>query len=90
MSLEVAELVGRGSWACGEVDAVKFQHHFAPEAEGVGFVENEVEAAANGAPFALENGPGGVGGAGDLLGGGLAAAAFGGEVGNFVFDEGAD
>jgi hypothetical protein len=56
--------------ALGEVDAVKFEHDFAPEAEGVGFVEDEVEAAANGAPFALEDGPSGVGGGGDLLGSG--------------------
>ena len=38
--------------ALGEVDPMKFEHDLAPEAEGVGFVEDEVEAAANGAPFA--------------------------------------
>jgi len=56
----------------------------------VGFVENEVESAANDPPFSLDGGPGGLGGSGDLLGGGLASAACRGEVGDFVFDEGAD
>jgi hypothetical protein len=56
----------------------------------VGLVEDEVESAANRAPFFLDGGPCGVGGGGDLLGAGLATASFGGEVGDFVFDEGAD
>ena len=76
--------------ALGEINVVKFEHDFTPEAKGVGFVEDEVETATNGAPFALEDGPGGLGGTSDLLRRGLAGATFGGEVGNFVFDEGAD
>ena len=56
----------------------------------MGFVGDEVEAAADSAPFALDDRPGGLGGAGDLLGGGVAVAAFRGEIGNFVFDEGAN
>ena len=75
--------------ALGEINAVKFEHDFAPEAEGVGFVEDEVESAANGAPFALEDLPSGLGGGGDLGGGGVAAAPFWAEIGDFVFDEGA-
>ena len=76
--------------ALGEIDAVKFEHDFAPEAEGVGFVEDEVEAAANGAPFALEDCPGGLGGTGDLIRRGLAGAGLGSEVRVLVFDEGMD
>jgi hypothetical protein len=72
--------------ALGEVDAVEFQHDFAPEAEGLGFVEDKVEAAAHGAPFALENAPGGVGGAGDLVRRGLAGAGLRSEIGVLVFD----
>ena len=76
--------------ARGEVDAVEFEHDFAPEAEGVGFVEDEVETAADGAPFALEDGPSGLGGTGDLIRRGLAGAGLGSEVRVLVFDEGAD
>lgn len=56
----------------------------------MGFVEDEVEAAADRSPFSLDDAPGGVGGGGDLAGSGLAAAGLGGEVGVFVFDEGPD
>ena len=41
---------------------MKFEHDFAPEAERMGFVEDEVESAANGAPFALGGLPSGLGG----------------------------
>ena len=37
----------------------------------VGFVKDEVEATANSTPFAPEDGPGCLGGASDLAGGGL-------------------
>ena len=76
--------------ALGEVDAVEFEHDFTPEAEGVGFVEDEVKAAANGAPFALEDGPGGLGGTGDLIMRGLAGAGLGSEIRVLVLDEGMD
>ena len=76
--------------ALGEVDPIKFEHDLAPEAEGVGFVEDEVEAAANGAPFALEGGPSGLSGTGDLIRRGLARAGLGSEVRVLVFDKGAD
>ncbi len=76
--------------ALGEVDAMEFQHDLAPEAEGVGFVEDEVEAATNSAPFALENAPGGVGGTGDLVRRGLAGAGLGSEIRVLVLDEGMD
>lgn len=76
--------------ALGEINAVKFEHDFTPEAEGVGFVEDEVEAAANGAPFTLEDAPSGVGGAGDLIRRGLAGAGLWSEIGVLVFDEGVD
>ncbi len=79
-----------GSWPLREVDAVKFEHHFAPKAEGVGLVKNEVEAAANGAPFPLEDLPCGVGGSSGLLGWGVARAPIGTEIRNFIFDESAD
>ena len=68
---------------------MKFEHDFAPEAEVVGFVEDEVESAANGAPFALEDLPSGLGCGGDLGGCSVAAAPFWAEIGDFVFDEGA-
>ena len=73
--------------ALGEINSVEFEHDLAPAAEGLGFVENEVEAAANGAPFALEDLPGGVSGRGDFLGCGVAGAPLGAEIGNFVFDK---
>ncbi len=76
--------------ALWKINAVKFQHDLAPEAQWVGFIEDQVEAAANGAPFALEDGPGGMGGGGDLFGCGLAGASLGTEIGNFVFNECAD
>ena len=90
ISLEAAGWWEVGSWAWREVDAVEFQHDFPPKSEGVGFVKDEVEATANRAPFVLEDGLGGVGGGGDLFGRGLACSCFGGEVGDFVFDAGAD
>ena len=34
---------------------MSFEHDSAPEAEGVGFVEDEVEAAGDGAPFVLKD-----------------------------------
>ena len=71
------------------MDAVGFLDDAPPEAQGVGFVEDEVESAANGALFALEDQPSGLGGGGDLGGGGVAAAPFWAEIGDFVFDEGA-
>ena len=55
----------------------------------MGFVEDEVESAIHAAPFALEDRPGLLGGGGDLFGCGLSTTAFGGEIGYFVFDEGA-
>ena len=58
-----------------------------PKSEGVGFVEDDVEAAANSPPFALEDAPGGVGGGGDLFWGGLASPCLGSEIGMFVFNE---
>ena len=76
--------------ALGKINAVKFQHDLAPEAQWVGFIKDEVEAAANGAPFALKDVPGGMGGGGDLFGRGLAGAPLGAEIGNFVFNECAD
>ena len=76
--------------ALGEVDAVEFQYDFAPEAEGVGFVEDKVEAAAHGAPFALENAPGCVGGPGDLVWRSLAGAGLWSKIGVLVLDEGMD
>ena len=76
--------------ALGEINAVKFEHDFTPEAEGVGFVEDEVETAANGAPFALKDRRGGLGGTGDLIGRGLARAGLRSEVRVLVFDEGMD
>ena len=69
---------------------MKFEHDFAPEAAGVGFVGDKVKAAANSPPFVLEAGPGGVGGGGDLFGGGLASPGLGGKAGDFVFHEGND
>ena len=68
--------------ALGEINAVKFEHDFAPEAEGVGFVEDEVESAANGAPFALEDLPSGLGGGGDLVRCGAAGAPAWVEIGS--------
>ena len=56
----------------------------------MGFIQDEVEAAANSPPFALEDGPGDVNGAGNLIRRGWAAAGLGGEVRVFVFDEGAN
>jgi hypothetical protein len=56
----------------------------------VGFVDDEVKAATNSPPFTLEDTPGGLGGGRDLFGSGLARAPFRGEIGMFVFDEGAD
>lgn len=59
MSFEAASWWEVFSRALGEVDAMKFQHDFAPEAEGRGFVGDEVEGDANdltGVSGALENG----------------------------------
>ena len=53
--------------------AVGFPHDFAPEAEGVGLVEVEIQAEVNSAPFAPENLPGGVGGGGRRMSRGPAA-----------------
>jgi hypothetical protein len=73
--------------ACGKFDAMEFQHDLAPEAEGMGFVEDEVEPAANSPPFPLKDAPGGVGGAGDLLGTGVGCPALGGDIRDFVSNE---
>ena len=64
-----------------------FLEDTAPEADGVGFVGDEVEAAGNRAPFALEDGPGFLGGGGEVGGGGVATAALGRKVGDLVFDQ---
>ena len=62
-----------------------FEHEFAPVAQRVGLVEDQIGAAADGPPFLEEDGPGGLGGGLDLGGGGVASPAFGSEVGDFVF-----
>ena len=69
---------------------MKFFGDSPPEAEGVGFVEDEIEATAKSPPFALEDLPSGVSGTGDLIRIGLASACLGGEIRHFVFDEGTD
>ena len=69
---------------------MELKHDFAPEAERVGFVENKIEAAADGSPFALEDLPCRLGGGGDLGGFGMAVATFRSEVGNLGFDQRAD
>jgi len=60
-----------------------------PEADGVGFVGDEVEAARDSPPFALEHTPGVMGGGGELVRIGVAGPAFGTEVGDFALHEGA-
>jgi len=69
------------------VDAVEFLEDAPPHADGVGLVEDEFEAARNGAPFALEDGPGFKGDGGDVVNRGAAGAALGMEVGDFVEHE---
>ena len=64
-----------------------FMHEVAPVAQRVGLVEDEIGAAADGAPFLYEDGPGGANCGLDLVGGGVASPAFGGEVGDFVFHQ---
>ena len=63
-------------------------YNFAPEAEGVGFVGDEVKAAANSSPFVLEDGPGGVGGGGELFGGWLGVPGPQGRGMEFRFSRG--
>ena len=60
-----------------------------PKSDGVGFVGNEVEAAGESAPFALEHSPGLLGVGGELVGFAVTGPAFGTEVGDFVLCEGA-
>ena len=71
------------------MDAEGFHDDAPPEADGMGFVSDDVETAGNGSPFALEDLPGGLGGCGELVVRCGAGAAFGTEIGDFVLGEGA-
>ena len=64
-----------------------FVHEVTPVAKRVGLVENEIGAAAEGAPFLQEGDPGGANFGLYLRGGGVVSPTFGGEVGYFVFHQ---
>ena len=73
----------------GQVDAVGFLDDAPPKADGVGLVGDEIEAARERPPFALEHTPGVLGGGVELVRIDIAGPAFGTEVGDFVLCEGA-
>ncbi len=60
-----------------------------PKADGVGFVGDEVDAARESPPFALEHTPGVLGGGVELVRIDVAGPTFGTEEGDFVLCEGA-
>ena len=72
------------------MNVMGFLDHAAPEPEGMGFVQHEIEPAGDGAPFVLHHLPGFLRGSGKFLGSGTAGAPGRSEIRDLVFDERAE
>lgn len=77
------------SGAGGKVYAAGFFEDAPPVADGVGFIEDVVEAAGDGGPFVLDDAPGFFRAVLELLFGGSLGTGGGMEVGYAVFYDGA-